>query len=143
MCGVPGAEKPGTGSPGPTWKGAVMTQPFNEQEALEQVGGDTDLLRELIDVFRQECPALLEQIHTAIAQGHAADLQRAAHTLKGSARVLGAAPAAEVAARLEQMGHAGQVAEARGACRTLEAEIDRLMAALNRRSDHAPNNTRG
>src|SRR5262249_18050301 len=53
--------------------------------AIEMVRGNLANLRGLTDVFRQECPTLIEQMDCAITDKDAKTLRRAAHTLKGSA----------------------------------------------------------
>jgi HPt (histidine-containing phosphotransfer) domain-containing protein len=119
-----------------------MTQAFNYEEAMAQVGDSDELLAELIEVFQGEYPPLLEEIRNAIAQQQASDLRRAAHTLKGSAQVLGAGPTAEAALRLEQMGREDNLAGADQAFAELQAEIERLMNALERwRHDGAADQT--
>lgn len=52
--------------------------------------GDGDLLAELFQLFLTDTPPRLDAIEAAIAGGDAPALQRAAHTLKGSAGGLGA-----------------------------------------------------
>jgi PAS domain S-box-containing protein len=102
------------------------------QAALGSVGGDKALLRELIDLFLESSPGLLDELRAAAAAGDAARLKRAAHTLKGSVGYF-SAPAAVVAAqRLERMGRDGDLTGADEACGQLEAEIDKLRPVLTR-----------
>ena len=71
--------------------------PFEWDAALESVGGDEAMLRELAELFFVECPKLMQQIREHIAGAAGPELRRAAHTLKGSAHVFGAEGAAEAA----------------------------------------------
>src|SRR5262249_40630422 len=57
---------------------------FDAEVALRSVGGDRELLKEVIDVYFAECPRWLTEIGAAVARGEAATLRRAAHTLKGT-----------------------------------------------------------
>jgi CheY-like chemotaxis protein len=98
--------------------------------ALERVGGDRELLRELVALFCAECPKLLREVRDATAREHAADLRRAAHTLKGSVGNFGATAAVNAALELEMRGHEGNLAGAAAAVVRLETEIDRLLPAL-------------
>ena len=75
--------------------------------ALSRVGGDKELLKELGDLFLEEYPQLLAEIHDAHKQGAAAQLGRVAHSLKGSVANFGAKDAVELAAQLEQCGAKG------------------------------------
>jgi HPt (histidine-containing phosphotransfer) domain-containing protein len=54
----------------------------------------------------------------------------AAHTLKGSTAVLGAEPAQEVAAVIEELARQRDWVGAREALARLEAELERLKPAL-------------
>src|SRR5688572_8557274 len=71
---------------------------------LERVGGDDELLREIIDIFLEEYPGLVADIVSSLQNrdGHA--LERSAHTLKGSVSNFGARAAARAAHDLELMG---------------------------------------
>jgi HPt (histidine-containing phosphotransfer) domain-containing protein len=60
-------------------------------------------------------------------------LRRAAHTLKGSAHVFGAAAAAEAAHRLEEIGREEAFADAGEALALLDDEVARLLPALRER----------
>ena len=74
------------------------------QQATETVGGDQDLLRELVQVFIAEGEMMLGEIDLAIRSGNPKDLRRSAHALKGALHHLGAIAAAATARELEQMG---------------------------------------
>jgi CheY-like chemotaxis protein len=74
-----------TVAPGKPWGRLV----WDRAEALNRVGGNHELLRELIAVFFQEYPALCEQLTASIANGDAQAVHAAVHTLKGSLGCLG------------------------------------------------------
>ena len=112
---------------------------FEWDAALENVGGDEAMLRDLAEMFFAECPKLMQQIREHIAGADGPELRRAAHTLKGSAHVFGAAAAAEAAHRLEEIGREGfdgelsrteAFADAEEALALLEDEVARLLPAL-------------
>jgi two-component system sensor histidine kinase/response regulator len=100
------------------------------QAALASVGGDPALLRELIGLFLESCPGLLSEIRYAAAEGDAARLKRAAHTLKGSVGYFSAPAAVVVAQRLERMGRDNDLTGVEEALRQLEIEIEKLRSAL-------------
>ncbi len=104
--------------------------PFRLDQALERVGGDEDLLREIAEMFLSESQTLLEQARQAIVQGDAALLRRAGHTLKGLARNFGAEDAAQAALAVERIGDEGRLDEAPAATDRLQAEVARLSEAL-------------
>ncbi|MCE2450123.1 MAG: response regulator [Candidatus Latescibacteria bacterium] len=107
--------------------------PFEWDAALERVGGDEDMLRDLAEMFFAECPKLMQQIREHIAGANGPELRRAAHTLKGSAHVFGAEAAAEAAHRLEEIGREEAFADAEEALALLEDEVARLLPALRER----------
>lgn len=107
--------------------------PFEWDAALESVGGDEAMLRELAEMFFAECPKLMQQIREHIASADGPELRRAAHTLKGSAHVFGAEEAAEAAHRLEEIGREEAFADAAEALALLEDEVARLLPALRAR----------
>jgi CheY-like chemotaxis protein len=102
------------------------------QAALEHVGGDPQLLREVAEVFLAESPAMLAAVGEAVAARDAARLKRAAHTLKGSAGTFAAPVAFEAAFRLEQMGATNNLAQAVTAWDALRQAIDHLRGVLTR-----------
>ena len=53
------------------------------------------LLGEIVQAFLEETPRILDQIRSALQASDSNQLQRAAHTVKGSLRTLGAEAAAE------------------------------------------------
>ena len=98
--------------------------------ALRNLEGDDELMLELAGMFLQQSPALLAAIEEAIAAGSALELQRAAHSLKGSARVIGGQAAAVAALELENLGREGLVDEAASAFRALEIKLSELESEL-------------
>ncbi|MCX6604985.1 MAG: Hpt domain-containing protein [Acidobacteria bacterium] len=77
---------------------------LNGAVALERLGGDEELLREVARLFLEEYPGLLLEIRQAVAARDADALQRAAHSLKGSVSNFGADAAYNAAFVLEMMG---------------------------------------
>lgn len=120
------AERDEAAPPSPNTSGL----PYHWETALERVGGKEDMLRDLAEMFFEECPRLIQQIREHIASENGAELRRVAHTLKGSAHVFGAEGAAAAAFRLEEMGQAGVFAGAVEALALLEVQVGRLVPAL-------------
>ena len=104
--------------------------PFAWDAALERVGGDEAMLRDLAEMFFAECPKLMQQIREHLAGADGPELRRAAHTLKGSAHVFGAEATAAAAHRLEEIGREEAFADAGEALALLEDEVARLLPAL-------------
>lgn len=83
-------------------------------------------------MFLAEYPKLMAAIDAAHASGNTAELRRAAHTLKGSAQVIGAGGVGTAAQRLADLGREGKLAPAPEARSALVAELDRLQPLLQR-----------
>ena len=103
---------------------------LNRAVALERLGGDEQLLREIAALFLEDTASLVEEIRRAVQARDAVALQRGAHTLKGSVCNFGAERSYEAAYRLETIGRSGDLSTADEAFRRLEAELERLTPAL-------------
>lgn len=107
---------------------------------LERLDDDHELLGELAQIFLDEIPKQLGQIQAAVRSGDAMTLWKSAHALKGSAGNLSGLAVLKSAARLEQMGRDGELADSEAACATLETDLERLTLALRELLAHqAPN----
>jgi PAS domain S-box-containing protein len=123
---------PGGGPPTPAQADAPAAEEMiNWSAALEQVGNDGDLLRELAQVFLEEYPGWLEELAGAVEANQAAVVRRLAHTVKGAAGQLGAERAREAAQRLERLGQEGRLADAAGSLAELCREIEHLKPVLS------------
>lgn len=89
-------------------------------EKLKTLGG-MDLLTELHTVFINTSEVLIREIHTAISDNNAQDLQKKAHSLKSSSGNMGALQLSKICLQLEKLGEAKNIAEAK----TLEFSLDR------------------
>ncbi len=100
------------------------------QGALGNLEGDEDLLIELTGMFFDQCPKLMAEIEEAIASEAPSDLRRAAHTLKGSANIVGGRAVAATAMRLEYIGRDEQLDAAGPVLRELQHKVAELQTAL-------------
>ncbi|MFW8634935.1 response regulator [Cribrihabitans pelagius] len=105
------------------------TAPVDWQDALGRLG-DEALLREMAALFLTQAPGLADAIETARTAGDAAELRRAAHTLKGSAKVVSASAVAALAEQLEALGQQARLAAAPPLQQQLERELQRCTRAL-------------
>jgi CheY-like chemotaxis protein/HPt (histidine-containing phosphotransfer) domain-containing protein len=95
-----------------------------------QQPGAPDLLSQLIELFLGDAAPRLAGLAQAVAQGDAHALERQAHTLKGSSANIGARRLARLCEDLELLGRSGELGRAPGVLTELEAEFDRVRAAL-------------
>jgi CheY-like chemotaxis protein/HPt (histidine-containing phosphotransfer) domain-containing protein len=100
-------------------------------DALRELGdGSTDILGELVDVYLEDTPMLLTQLHTALETSDAELLQRTAHTLKSSSASLGALRLSDLSRELEALGRSGALGEAPATIAQVEVEYGRVKRAL-------------
>ena len=72
----------------------------------DMVGGDAELITDLVDVFLEEAPERLGEARSGIETSDATLTGRAAHTLKSNALTFGALDLAEVARQMETAARA-------------------------------------
>ena len=122
-----------TGGPAPemTPSPSPLDPPFDSEDVLSRVGGDRDLLRELVDIFRHESPRLLGTIRTSLEAKDAKRLEQASHTLRGSVGSFGAKTAAAIALQLEMAGREHDLSAASDQLRQLEREVSRIEHGLS------------
>jgi HPt (histidine-containing phosphotransfer) domain-containing protein len=95
-------------------------------QALDRVGGDRELYRELLDMLFEDASEQVRDMREAIGRGDAQRVERVAHSLKGAAASLEAGPVRDAALWLEMLGREVTLAGAAEALAELEAELERL-----------------
>ena len=101
-------------------------------DCLKHLSPNGALVRELVDIFRRECPTMLKALRDAVARRDAPALQKNAHLLKGSLLSLGAVRAGREAQELELLGKSGELREAERRVEHLIVEIERFQKAIGR-----------
>jgi PAS domain S-box-containing protein len=95
------------------------------------MGANSSLfLAQLIDVYLEESPTLLNAIAKAITQDNAAAIQQAAHTLKSSSAALGAISFSQLCQQLETRGSSGMTTGTRELFAKLESDYEQVKNAL-------------
>jgi HPt (histidine-containing phosphotransfer) domain-containing protein len=95
-----------------------------------RVGGDLGLLREMLSIFADEYPTMLDNLEQAIRRGDFVAAEKLSHKLKGSLLQFSARAAAETAARLEKMGKLKTLDDAGTVLEELRRELEELMLSL-------------
>jgi PAS domain S-box-containing protein len=103
---------------------------LDEAVALNRVGGDFELLREVVELFLDDYPQSLEKIRAAVRASDQTDLERQAHSLKGSVSTFGAKDAFEAAFALEKQGRSGDLSGATEGLMRLEEALTALRPEL-------------
>jgi PAS domain S-box-containing protein len=99
-------------------------------EVLARVDGDRALLKELVDILRNEAPQMIGGIKACLAKGDAPGVARWAHTLRGAVSCLGHGPAVDAAQKMELGEWQGSASGGAEACAHLEHELKGLIAGL-------------
>ena len=118
----------------------AMPSPPDESEILDwdlaaqRIPGGPRMIREMADLLLVESDELIQQIHQALQEQDAKTLQRAAHTIKGSAAVFGAKRVVAAALRLEVLGRERSLKGGEGLLQELEkhyAELAKTIRTAN------------
>jgi response regulator RpfG family c-di-GMP phosphodiesterase len=103
---------------------------FDGAGVLGRVEGDLDLLGEIVTLFESESRRMVSEMKLALSAGDSGELQRIAHTLKGSASSLGGTGVARAASVLEVMGRDNLLTGSAMCIATLEQELNHLEGDL-------------
>ncbi|HXX22040.1 MAG TPA: response regulator [Terriglobia bacterium] len=103
---------------------------LDEPLLMSRVDNDPQLLNDLVDLFLEECPRLLEEIRVAIDKKDAKAAAAGARSLRGSTGNLAARLASEAALRLESLVQAEDWVHAESGLQELECQLGRLKPAL-------------
>ncbi|PQO45314.1 response regulator [Blastopirellula marina] len=101
---------------------------FNWTHALRACDGDRVLLLDLLKIFIDETPRLLDRLDAALADDRSDDAYRAIHTVVGSLRILGPGPASEAARTLEQAIISGNLTRAADLTGPLHEKLEQLYS---------------
>jgi two-component system sensor histidine kinase/response regulator len=107
---------------------------FDVATMLRNIGGDTGLLEELVELFVQRHQTMLEAIRAALANTDQVAVEQAAHTLKGTAGNLCASEVVLYAGQLEAIGRLGTLVEGPMVYAQLDKAVLRLVRHLKERS---------
>jgi len=103
---------------------------FDREAMLDRLGGDEEFLVDVLEVFLEETPRMLEATRSAVGSADAEGVERAAHALKGALLNISADSASLVALELERMGRESDLSGSGDTLAQLESEIDRLEQEL-------------
>lgn len=106
---------------------------FDVVAMVRNIGGDRELMEELVDLFLQRYQAMLEGIRAALADGDRQAVEQAAHLLKGTASNLCASEVVSSAGQLEALGRLGTLVEGPILYVQIEKAVLRLVHVLEER----------
>jgi HPt (histidine-containing phosphotransfer) domain-containing protein len=109
---------------------SLASERFDPSALWKRVGGDMQLLSELVQIFVAEYPELLLQIDAAVRDGNADGLRKASHKLKGSLLQFSAPMASHAAADLENLAAGNSLKNATSSVERVKMEIASLVRLL-------------
>jgi histidine phosphotransfer protein HptB len=123
---------------GKDWKEIIMeqSQQSGYEEALQQrlteLQNETDaeFVRELIDIYIAEVPAMVQAIQNAVSQKDFPRLQSSAHALKGSSLNLGAKRVGAICLELEIAGRTETLPPSNERLAELQKELGLLITSF-------------
>jgi two-component system sensor histidine kinase/response regulator len=104
---------------------------FSPEDLLERVGGDRQLVAELVTLLAHDAPDAIAALQRTLADGDAAGLQQAAHRLRGALLNFGADTAAAAALEVETLARAGTIEHASTPVQRLIESVTQLLADLD------------
>ena len=111
---------------------------FDTTTMVRNIGGDRELLDQLIVLFLQRYQPMLENIRIALSIQDQRAIEQAAHLLKGTAGNLCASEVVLAAGQLEALGRLGTLLDAPVIYTQLEAAVVRLVKIMEARTTSQP-----
>ena len=106
------------------------TLPFSREQLLSQCDGDEELMRELVSIFHDSTPRIVQAIGEAVEKRDGPALATHAHKLLSSLGAFGAGSARALTLRLEKHGQESDFGGAKERFTELGRETDKIYAAL-------------
>jgi two-component system sensor histidine kinase/response regulator len=103
---------------------------FDRQAALACTGGDADLLKEVVMLYRADAPKYARRIERALKLRDGEALRLAAHALKGALATVGSPAGRRAAADLEEAGRTNDFGEGARVYRRLRHQMTQLEDAF-------------
>jgi HPt (histidine-containing phosphotransfer) domain-containing protein len=107
-------------------------------ESLRQLTppGEPDVLKEVLSIFLQEVPPRIDRLRTFWAAGNIKELQRAAHSLKGSAGNIGARDLHDISRQIDDQARTGDLSGLAPLVDALAAEFGKVEVEIRRLISH-------
>ncbi len=100
-------------------------------ETLRRLGGDEEILRELLEVFGKDAPNKLEGVRSSMESGDMPLVARWAHTLKGASAVVGAEECKRLAVELERAAESCDAETVQVLFKSLKDEMQVVLELIN------------
>jgi HPt (histidine-containing phosphotransfer) domain-containing protein len=125
---IPGLNKASTSEEQKPDPGSAAT--WDITKTLDSLGGDKELLREVVEILLAEAPQQMARLRRAIAEGDATSIERMAHGLKGELGYLGISELSQGAGQLEGLGRRCELQKATEVFADFETQISAILNKL-------------
>jgi HPt (histidine-containing phosphotransfer) domain-containing protein len=102
--------------------------PIDLAVAMRYLGGDRRLLVELVGIFLDDGPKRLDSLRVALSASDVRQIEQVAHSLRGSAAILGATDLQSAAVALEDAAHDGHAENGPQMVARIASELERAIA---------------
>lgn len=103
-------------------------EPVDLAVAMRYLGGDRRLLLELVGIFLDDGPKRLDSLRVAMSAPDIGQIEQVAHSLRGSAAILGATDLQSAALALEDAAHGGHSENGLQLVARIANELERAIA---------------
>tara|TARA_R110002074_G_scaffold402342_1_gene608074 strand:+ start:1544 stop:3883 length:2340 start_codon:yes stop_codon:yes gene_type:complete len=110
----------------------LATQQLDEIADMASDSGST-LVKNIVDLYLEHTPGLIQQIKKALSERNAESLFKAAHSLKSSSANIGALRLSVMASQFEQHGREGDVVSAEKMIEELDDTLRQTLLAINKK----------
>jgi len=104
--------------------------PVDLARMMDLTGGESDGLRELVDMYLEQTAGQINQIETAIRENKPDDVRREAHSCGGASATLGMMRLGRILKELENQGKAKTLTTAATLCMEAREELYRVREYL-------------
>jgi len=108
---------------------------MDKELLLKAFDGDSNFLKEVVEIFLEDYPRLLDNLHGSLDEGDCATFMRTAHSLKGMLKNFRAETAAEVAFNLETKGKEADLNGVQADIESLTVQISEVDKTLRKMID--------
>ena len=109
----------------------VASIEFDVPGALKRVGGDRELLVRIIDFVAEDSPEFIRRMKTALQSGQYAEVERAAHSLKGLVSNLHCRAVQDKALEVEGLAHVRDNTAIGAAIANLDDLTEQMMVKID------------
>lgn len=103
---------------------------FDLQRLLNNVDGDEEFARELVETFLDTLPKSIDEVRASVQAGNPAQLRETAHALKGAIGNFDLGAPWQAAYALEQLGRNGENAGGPEGLARLETTLNALVGEM-------------